>query len=125
MPQPRQPEPPIDQQPSGAAVGISELLCAGWRFTQHSIERFRSRARGVKRKYTNDTLVLKMSERLKAKKYLYRDRYYTAGLVWVIRGNVVITVMKPTEARLQEKVWKAHNAELSDPSPRGFGSASG
>jgi len=50
-----------------------------------------------------------MVEMLQTKKSLGGDRYYTRGLVWVIEGNLVITVMKPTEERLQAKIWKAHN----------------
>jgi hypothetical protein len=91
------------------SLSSSDLLCAGWRFTRHAILRFRSRARGVGCKQSEETIRNKMVEMLQTKKSLGGDRYYTRGLVWVIEGNLVITVMKPTEERLQAKIWKAHN----------------
>lgn len=85
----------------------------GWRFTNHAIDQFRTRERGVVCKQSCDTLRNKMAKMLQKRKYLGGSRYYTnaarCGLVWVIEGNLVITVMKPTNELLQTEVWKAHN----------------
>jgi len=98
-------------------VQSSDLLWAGWRFTQHSIERFRNRARGMGCKQSYDTLRNKMAAMLQNRKPLGGSRFYTSsprcGLVWIIEGTLVITVMRPTEERLQRKIWKAHNNDYT------------
>ena len=101
------------------AVGFKDLLCDRWQFTQHAITRFRSRARDVGCKQSDETVLNKMVQMLATRKHLGGDRYYTnkhrCGLVWVIEGKQVITVMRPTKADLQRRVWKAHNDKLSEP----------
>lgn len=55
-----------------------------------------------------------MVQMLTTRKHIGGDHYYTnaarCGLIWVLEGNLVITVMKPKEERLQRKIWKAHNS---------------
>ena len=94
-------------------VGSGALFCAGLRVTRHALMRFRSRARGAGCKQSDQTILNKMAEMLQRRQHIGGDNYYCkakrCGLVFVIEGSTVVTVMKPTRRDIQRKVWKAQN----------------
>lgn len=77
-----------------------------WQFTAHSIERYRERT-GCKR--GDETIKHRLTNKLSARKYIGGDHWYCRGWVFVIVGNIVVTVMRPKEHYMHEKVFAACN----------------
>lgn len=79
---------------------------AGWEFTEHSIARYRERT-GCKK--SDETIKRRLSDKLQGRKHIGGDHWYYHGWVFVIVGNIVVTVMRPKEHYMHEKVFNACN----------------
>ena len=88
------------------ALGPAPLLCAGWAFTKHAIKRYRERT-GCKK--SDEKIMNKLVVQLANKKRCGRGQWYASGWVFVHRGNLIITVMRPKAAKLQKRIFNAHN----------------
>jgi hypothetical protein len=74
-----------------------------WKFTKHAVARYRERT-GCTR--SDETIKNRIGRRLQNKIHLFGRVWYAEGLVFVLRGNLVITVLKAHNKRVQNRVFE-------------------
>lgn len=72
--------------------------------TNHALARFRSRTKTTK---PDAAVQSRIRDRLEGAVKISPERYYSRGFVWVICGNILVTVMKPTTRNVQAAVYRA------------------
>lgn len=74
-----------------------------WRITCHAIARYRQRT-GCKK--SDETITRRLMNLLPNRKRLDSLRWYACGWVFVVRGNHVLTIMRPKSRRLLRRIWE-------------------
>jgi hypothetical protein len=80
------------------------------RFTQHAIDRYRQRTGSAA---PQSKIERKLEDRIQASIPIGSGLLYGSGWVFVMKGDVLITVYKPKARWIQERIHKAKNPHIN------------